>query len=155
VAKLTQILKDGHRTTISIPGAGTNLQAVFLEVKRVKPFGLDQRGGIDTTSMLNDTHVTEEPKKLKAVTPLTLMCSYGGSRTLAALNALMGLILEITVNWPDGQVTRVQGFINTVEPQEVSEGEQPMVSVEIRAANVLPGALSSQQGNTERVPQYT
>lgn len=135
-------LDDGFSTTI---GFGTSSFTLFE--KTVQPPGFDGGGEIDTTNMQNTAWRTRQPKQLITLTESTL--------TVAFDTAIFGECISsinvnqlITITFPDTATLAFWGWMNTFEPDEFAEGEQPEAEC---------GIMCSNEDNTpsEVAPVYT
>jgi len=137
-------LNDGAKTTISLAGA-----TLFPTGITIPSF--EGGGGIDTTTLKNTTMRTRMPRVLKDVGE----CSFTAAYDPAALATLYGNInadpSEITITFADSGTVKFYGFVDSVAPGELTEGELPTVDVTVIAANT--DATSSADG-TEKAPTF-
>lgn len=125
---------DGFRTLITFSNMN-NLQ--FAEVN-VKPFGLDGRGPIDTTSMRNLKYVTKWPKQLIDLTPIQSDCQWVPA-LLPQLKTFVLLVNQlIAIQMPTGDVLEFYGWVDKAEPQAQKEGEVPIIQFTIIPSNINP-----------------
>lgn len=123
-------LDDGYQTLISFAADPTVL---FYE-KAVTPPGVDGGGEVDTTTMLNATYRTKNPKALITMSPASMTVAYDPA-TYAEVLALVNVNNLITVTFPDGSTLAFWGWLNTFTPGEHVEGEQPTAEIEIIPSN--------------------
>lgn len=123
-------LDDGHSTKMSFAADPT---VVFWE-KTVTPPGIDGGGENDTTTMYNTEWRTKFPKKLKTMTEASMTGAYDPAHYIEAKN-LINVNNLITVTFSDGSKIDFWGWLNTFEPQEIVEGEQPEAELGIICSN--------------------
>ena len=126
------VLKDGLGMTLA-PNSG--LFTLVIE-KMLTPPGYEDRGAIDTTTLRNETMVTEWAKQLTKMTKLSFKGAYGGADAFA---------IEIDNDWlvnqqwvltfPNGGTLTFWGQLNGATPDEVSEGNQPLISMSVLCTN--------------------
>lgn len=124
------ILDDGYSTIISF----SENPDVKLYEKSMKPPGFDGGGPIDTTTMRNNKLRTNAPKKLITTTAGNYTAAYD-PMVYADLLDMINVKQQITITYPNGVTTTFWGWLNTVEPNEINEGEQPTVSVGFELSN--------------------
>lgn len=124
------ILIDGYSTTI-----GFALGGITVRVMRVKPPGLDGGGGIDFTSMDSVTYRQMVPKALVTLTNCTVVVQYDPV-IYTELLAMLNIIQNVTISFPDGSLYIFAGFVSSFEPGENQEGELPTGSIVIIPSNV-------------------
>ena len=127
---MTQRLDDGYQTLISFAADPTVL---FYE-KTVTPPGVDGGGEVDTTTMLNTTWRTRNPKALISLSNASMRVAYD-PETYPEIVALVNVNNLITVTFPDGDTLAFWGWLNTFVPGEHVEGEQPEAEIEIIPSN--------------------
>lgn len=136
-------LDDGYQTLVSF----ANDPTVLFYEKTVTPPGVDGGGEVDTTTMLNSTWRTRNPKALITLSNAQMTVAYDP----ACYNEIIGLVNEnnlITVTFPDGSTLAFWGWLNSFTPGEHTEGEQPTADIEIVPSN--------QNGSdVETAPVYT
>lgn len=123
-------LTDGFSTTIDFD-LFPNVD--FFEIS-VKPVGIDGGGENDTTTMRNIEWRTRQPKKLKTLTEGTFSAAYR-SEVYDTIVAMVNVVQEMTVTFPDGSTLTFLGWLNSFEPSELVEGEQPTADVTFMASN--------------------
>jgi hypothetical protein len=126
-------MDDGFRTLVTL---GRVPNAPFWE-KSVKPPGLDGGDAIDTTTMHNVTYRTRAPRALKTMTPMTVTAAWDPVLYIDLLE-IINVEDTITVRFPDGSTDAFYGFVQTVDPSEMSEGNQPEISITITPTNQNP-----------------
>lgn len=124
------LLKDGFSTTITFSEA----PAVKMEEKSVTPPGVDGGGENDTSTMRNTAWRTRQPRSLKTATEMSFEAAYDPA-VYDDIISMVNVNQQITVNWPDGSTLTFWGWLNTFEPGELVEGEQPTASVTIIPSN--------------------
>jgi len=125
---------DGFRTLIAF----ANMNNVAFAEVHVKPFGLDGRGPIDTTSMRNLKYVTKWPKQLVDLTPIQSDCQWVPS-LLPQLKQFALLINQlITITMPTGDLLQFYGWLDKAEPQPQKEGDVPIIQFTIIPSNINP-----------------
>lgn len=123
-------VRDGYRSVIEF---ASNKTVKFFE-KSVKFPGFDGGGGVDTTTMYNDTYRTMEPKALISTTPGSAVVAYDPA-VLEEILALINVKDEITVTHPDGSTYSFWGWLSKFEFNENREGEQPTATIEFISGN--------------------
>lgn len=123
-------LDDGYQTLISF---AADADVKFYE-KSVTPPGIDGGGEVDTTTMLNATYRTKNPKALISMTPASMTVAYD-TAAYTEVVALVNVNNLITVTFPDGATLAFWGWLNTFVPGDHVEGEQPTAEVEIIPSN--------------------
>lgn len=123
-------IDDGFSTTIEF----ADFPAVLFWEKTVTPPGVDGGGPNDTTTMRNLTLRTQAPKKLKTMTEMTASVAYDPQALQDAFD-MVNVNQLITVNFPDGSNWAFWGWLNSITPDEISEGAQPTASVSIQPSN--------------------
>lgn len=127
---MSERLDDGYQTLISF-AADTNI--LFYE-KEVTPPEVDGGGEVDTTTMLNATWRTKQPKALKTLGNAGATVAYDPA-CYPEVVALINVNNLITVTFPDGDTLAFWGWLNKFTPGSNKEGEQPTAEVEIIASN--------------------
>lgn len=124
---------DGFRTLISFEAAPL---IIFPEMS-VKPFGLDSRGPIDTTSMRNSRMTTKWPKQLTDLTPVEADVQWtpGNYPTISRLILRINQIVSVTM--PTGDILAFYGWLDKAEPQPQKEAEVPILRLTIIPSNVV------------------
>ncbi len=123
-------LEDGYRTLVTFASIPT---ASLWEIS-ITPPGLDGGDPIDTTTMHNDTYRTRASRALKTLTEFTFTAAYDPNY----YNQLLSLVNSndtVTVTFPDGSTLAFFGFLQTIEPEELVEGEMPKVTVTVCPTN--------------------
>lgn len=123
-------LKDGHPTTISF----SEDSAILLYEKEVTPPSIEGGGENDTTTMLNTTWRTKQPKHLKTLGQSSFLAAYDPA-FYDSIADLVNTNQLITITFPDGDTLAFWGWIDSVTPQRITEGEQPTVEVTIICSN--------------------
>lgn len=119
--------------------------SIPFEEKSIKPFGYDQGGEIDVTTMRNPidgtTHKgvrTYASKVLARITNGTVTWAYRASAfSTANIRAVLGQNQLITQTFPNGATYAVYGYIDKIEPSEhsVDEGGQPTLEGTVVVTN--------------------
>lgn len=145
MAKKANILKDGHKTTITIQGISYG--ALRFEIKRIKPPGMDGRGPIDTTTMDNDAVATFEAKKLYRITDCTLVVAYADNTIGQVGGSFINKNGAFVVAFPTGVTQSYRGYVNSFEPNEHVEGEQPTANMTLvsTSSTSVPGQQTAGQ----------
>ncbi len=123
-------MPDGYRTLIVISGK----TAIQFWEKSVRPPGLDSGGGIDVTTMLNNTWRT---KRLITVTDSEAKAAFDPDVITDIIN-YVGRTVTITYWYPDGSSFCFFGFIDKFQPDTFEEGKFPEATLSIMAANEDP-----------------
>jgi len=124
---MTEILKDGFSTTISVAGT------TFIE-KTLTPPGISAGGAIDTTNMRSTAWRTKRPKSILELLDSGISVQWDPA-AYTAIKADLGVNQEIIVTFPDGDILAFYGWIDTFDPGEMQEGEEPLADVTIIASN--------------------
>lgn len=123
------ILDDGFSTTVTIAGI------TMIEENTVTPPGADGGGEINNTSMRNTRWRTKKPKSLLDLTPLEMSVQYDPA-FYDALAANLQVNQAITVEFSDGSTLVFWGWIDSITPNENSEGELPLADITIIPSNI-------------------
>jgi len=126
-------LEDGYQTLITFEN-DSNVNLWELEIT---PPGLDGGDPIDTTTMHNTTYRTKAARSLIDVTDGSFTCAYDPEAMTGCL-ALVNVEQTITVTFLDGSTWAFWGFMQTFDPQGLSEGEMPEASVGFVITNFDP-----------------
>lgn len=132
------IMTDGFSTTIQF--TSPSLAGILFKEKTVKPFGLDNRGPIDITSMRNISLVTRVPKKLTDVTNMSLTVQWDPliyTNLLFQVSTVMRVNQRILIRFPNAETWAIYGWMDKFEPQDNAEGEQPLANMTIEISNVV------------------
>ncbi len=127
---MSRRLDDGYQTLVSFAANG----AVKFYEKSVTPPGVDGGGEVDTTTMLNNTYRTRNPKALITLSNITMHGAYDPA-VYPQIVALVNVNNLITVTFPDGDTLAFWGWLNKFTPGENVEGEQPKAEIEIIPSN--------------------
>ena len=136
-------LDDGYQTLVSFAADPTVL---FYE-KTVTPPGVDGGGEVDTTTMLNSTWRTRNPKALISLSNAAMKVAYDPACD-PEIVALVNVNTLITVTFPDASTLAFWGWLNSFTPSEHQEGEQPSADIEIVPSN-------QNAAGTETAPVHT
>ena len=136
-------IDDGHKTLISFDAA----PSVKFYEKTVTPPGVDGGGEVDTTTMLNDTYRTRNPKALITLASTTCEVAYDPA-VYDDVIALVNVNTEITITFPDESTLVFWGWLNKFTPSPLREGEQPMAEIEIIPSN-------QNDSGVKTAPDYT
>jgi len=123
-------MDDGFATIITF----ANIPSVRIFEKEVTPPGIQAGGAVDTTTMRNTTWRTQSPKRLKTLTPVTTTVAYA-TEAYSQIFAVVGVLQEITVTFPDHSTIKFWGWIDEFTPASNTEGEQPTASMTIQPSN--------------------
>lgn len=123
-------LTSGFKTTYTFALNG----AVKLKETEVTPPGMDQRGGIDISTMRNTKVKTKAAKPLTEIPDCSATVSYDPN-ALAQIYAMIGSNQQITVTYPDTTTTQFWGFINKFTPNGMKEDDMPLADLEIVVTN--------------------
>jgi hypothetical protein len=127
-------LDDGFPTKIAFE---RDPDVSFWE-KSVQPPGFDGGDPIDTTTMHNTSYRTMSSRRLKTMTEATLTVAYDPAVYTQINNNLINQEGSVTVRFPDGSTLDFFGYLQTFEPSEVTEGEQPEAEITIAVTNQDP-----------------
>jgi hypothetical protein len=139
-----EMLEDGFSTLVTIE---TDTNIGFWE-KSVQPSGPDGGDSIPITTMHNTTVHTKAPRSLVDITDTTITAAFDPSCLVDAM-ASINVEGTITITYPDGAQYAFFGYLKSIVPQEMSEGEQPEAEVTIVATNRDPST------KVEAVPTLT
>jgi hypothetical protein len=158
-------LADGYSTLVYINAL--SLPLIFkLWAKTVTPVGTDGGGSIPLTTMNNTTYRTFAPKMLVTLTEMTFTAAYDpvfytNAGTTFQLGGYLNRNCPITVYYPDGSSLVFYGWLDKIQPQENTEGNQPLVTCTI-VPSMNNGAVTvNNQGKSfftvgvEVAPVYT
>lgn len=123
-------IDDGYQTLVNFAADET---VKFWE-KSVTPPGMDGGGETDTTTMLNTTYRTRNPKALVTMTNAKMTVSYD-PEIYSEILSLINVNNLITITFPDGSTLAFWGWLNSFTPGECAEGEQPTAEIEIIPSN--------------------
>lgn len=127
---MSQRLDDGYQTLISFAADST---VKFYE-KSVTPPGVDGGGEVDTTTMLNTTWRTRNPKALITLSEASFTVAYDPA-CYPEVVALVNVNTLITITFPDGDTLAFWGWLNTFTPGELVEGTQPTAEITVIPSN--------------------
>lgn len=133
VTPLGIYLDDGFSTKITF-AADTD---VALWEKTVTPPGIDGGDPIETVTMHNLIWRPKRPRQLKTLTDCTFTAAYDPV-IYTQIVALCNVETTITVTFPDGTTVAFYGFLQKVEPGELTEGEFPELTATIVPTNWDP-----------------
>jgi hypothetical protein len=125
------VMTDGHPTTVAFAEDAT----VKLDEKTVTPPSIEGGGENDVTTMLNVEWRTRMPKKLKTLGEMSLTAAYDPA-VYPEIVAMINVNQLITITFPDSSTVAFWGWIDTFEPGEISEGEQPEADLTVIASNL-------------------
>jgi hypothetical protein len=140
---MTNRLDDGYQTLVSF---NIDPTVLFYE-KTVTPPGIDGGGETDTTTMLNTTWRTRNPKALITLANASMVVAYDPA-TYPEIVALVNVNNLITVTFPDGDTLAFWGWLDSFTPGEHVEGEQPTAEITIVPSN-------QNASGTETAPVHT
>jgi hypothetical protein len=107
---------------------------ISLWVKSVTPPSVDGGDSIDITDMHNTTFRTMCARSLLTLGELSFTAAFDPDaydETITIIN----LNDSITVHFPDLSTLDFWGFLRMFEPQEMSEGDQPVANCTVTATN--------------------
>jgi len=123
-------LDDGYQTLITF----TEDSSVLFYEKTVTPPGMDGGDEVDTTTMLNTTYRTRNPKALITMTNCSMTVAYDPA-CYPEIVELLNVNGEIKVTFPDSSYLTFWGWLDKFIPGEHQEGEQPTAEIEIVPSN--------------------
>lgn len=121
--------QDGYKTWI---GLANNPVFLFWE-KKVKPPMMSGGGPIDEKTMRDLRWRIKSPKALSDFGDLTATGAWREGIYTQMLN-LGQRVTVVSVTFPNGAVLSYYGWLEEVDPQEMTEGVQPEVNVKICAS---------------------
>lgn len=128
-----KMLRDGHPTTLAF-----SLDPdVSLWEKGITPPGIDNGDPIETVTMHTVAWRQSAPRQLKTLTPITLRCGYNPA-VYTQLLALVGKEGAVTVHFPNQDRLSLFAYLQTWEPDENTEGENPEGTATIQPTNTDP-----------------
>jgi hypothetical protein len=136
-------IDDGYQTLVSFASA----PSVQFYQKTVTPPGMDGGGEVDTTTMLNETYRTRNPKPLITMSNMSMTAAYDPG-VYDSILSLINVNNLITVTFPDGATLAFYGWLNSFTPGECTEGTQPTATVDIIPSN-------QDESGVETAPVYT
>lgn len=137
-------LTDPFPTTIAIAGAAN----INLWETSVKPPGVDNGDGIDTSTMFNETYHTSAPRVLKKITDATGKHAYDPA-VLPDIIAIIGVVKSITVHFSSGKTWTFWGYLKSFTPGDNAQmGSMPEADTVFVATNEDPNT------GTEEAPVY-
>lgn len=126
-------LENGHSTKIAF---AADPDVSFWE-KTVKPPGVDGGDAIEVDTMHNTTWRPKAPRTLKTLTDCSGSAAYDPNVITQAI-LLINVETSITIHFPDGSTLAFFGFLKSLEFNELSEGEFPMLTYTIVPTNADP-----------------
>jgi hypothetical protein len=141
-ASYTQ-MDDGHSTLLIIDG----YEGICFWEKTVKPPGMDGGDPIDTTTMHNQTWRTAVSRSLITMTPCNLTAAYDPEMWDVIVSRINEELL-MAIQFPNCDLLGFYGFMQSVEPQDHSEGAQPECNLVIGVTNCDP------TDRTEQAPMW-
>lgn len=130
------IQTDGYQTKIIFTSASLSSaeEALQFEIKELTPPGVSGGGGIDITTMSNETWRTMAAKALKTLTPLSMVIAYD-TELYDGMIDMCNDNQEIFVDFPDDSRLTFWGFVDEFLPNAQVEGEQPTANVTVIPTN--------------------
>lgn len=128
------ILGDGFSTKIAF---ARDPDVSFWE-KTVGPPGIDGGEAIDQTTMHNVAWRTKSARTLKTLTDSSLTVAYDPNVYNNIIDNLINMAGSITVHFPDGSKLDFYGYLQSFEPDDLTEGEQPTATITIVVTNFDP-----------------
>jgi len=107
---------------------------IELWEKDVKPPSLDGGEPVEQTTQHNVLWETMAPRSLIKMGPVTFKAAYDPNMYNSLL-ALINVETTCTETFPDGSTLAYYGFLNKVEPEDVTIGKQPEVNVTVIVTN--------------------
>jgi hypothetical protein len=146
---MTVRIDDGFSTTVSIYDDKDDVtpEVVKFWEKSVTPPGVQGGGANDTSTMRNTAWRTMAPKKLRTLSEASLNVAYD-PELYETILSLLQVVKWIEIDWPDGSHLGFWGWIDSFEPNEVVEGEQPTADITVIPSNQTPAG-------TEEAPVYS
>lgn len=143
VAPVGRKLEDGHSTIVTF---SADPDVSFWE-QAVTPPGIDGGEPIPSTTMHNVTWRTMVPRSLKTLTPMTLTAAYD-PRVYDQIVSLINVQGSVSILFSDSSYVDFFGYLQKFEPQQLTEGAQPLVQITIVPTNTDPS------DGTEAGPNY-
>lgn len=125
--------EDGHPTFITF---SENLALNIFE-RDVQPPGIDGGDEINTTTQHNEDFRTFAPRSLKTLTPHQVVAAYD----VIAYSELFVMVNQrqtITITFPNGSQLSFFGYLKTVDPAALVDGEMPLMTLTIVPTNYDP-----------------
>lgn len=126
-------LDDGFSTKITF---AADPDVSFWE-RSVKPPGVDGGDGIDQTTMHQTAWRVMRARQLKSLTPASGKAAYDPN-LYNNIIALINVETTITVRFPDGSTLAFYGYLQSVDFDELVEGQLPECSYQITPTNFDP-----------------
>lgn len=123
-------LRDGYQTLIAF----TDDPDVSLWEKQVQPPGIDGGDAIEITTMHNTNWRTMFARSLKTMTEANFTSAYD-PQVYTQILSLINVNQLITVHFPDASTLDFWGYLQTFEPGDHEEGEQPEAECTITPTN--------------------
>lgn len=127
------VLANGYKTLVSfgvIPGAPK-----YGEIE-LTPIGIAGRGGINQDTMRNAFDwVTQLPKRLKQLSPLTFKASFDTDFVPQVFAAAL-LNGPVTLVWPDLASILFWGWIDEATFDPHNEENRPTINVTVQPSNI-------------------
>jgi hypothetical protein len=143
------LIRNGHSTTVAFGTADPGFPATLVE-KSVTPPGWDGGGFIDITNMRNVLLRTRISKSLITLTPMTLTVQWDPISMTTGVFSALQVNQIVTITYPDGSAMAFAGWVDTFEPPEHKEGEEPVAKM-----TVIPSNIDPLDGVSETLPAYT
>jgi len=137
-------MRDGYQALIAF---ASDSNVTFWE-KGVQPPGIDGGEPIEASTMHNTNWRTFGTPGLKTLTPSTSRVAYDPA-VIPEIVALINVEGAITVHFPNGGTLDFYGRLQSFEPDELVEGQQPEATITIAPTNWDPS------NNVEEAPVYT
>jgi hypothetical protein len=135
-------IDDGFSTLVSF----ASNPGLLLWIKTVKPPGMIGGGKVATTTMHNNRIRTFSPKQLIEFTDGEMKAAYD-PQVYAQIPSVMQVLDDITVTFADNSTLTFSGWLEEFQPDDITEGEQPVASVKFCTAG------QDENGN-EEMPVY-
>lgn len=141
------MLDDGYQSLITFEADPD----ISIWEKTTKPPGVDGGDPIPISTMHNVTLRTFAPRGLRTMTGGGMTVAYD-PRCLPQIIALINVETTITQHFPDGTGWAYYGFLQTFEPGDLQEGEQPEATCVIGVTNVDPATGEEEDPNYDTTP---
>jgi len=127
-------LDDPHPTLLTLASADAT---IALWEKSLKPPGKDNQSPIQTGSMHNINLMTMAPNDLSTLTEATFKFAYDPSQ-LSTLYSRVGIPDSMTFIWSNLRYMCFWGYLKSIAPDEIVEGQQPTMTATVQPTNTDP-----------------
>lgn len=125
------LLTRGFSTVVTLQ----NAPSIELKGREVTPVGLSAGGPIETTSMRNTDWRTSAPKRLKELTPMSVIMAVGTDQ-IPLVKEQVGINQEIRISFPDGFRMGFYGWVDAFSLGAISEGEKTLATLILQPSMV-------------------